>query len=327
MKNLRTYFLLTLSCFWIITACEDDPGGTEPTERDVVSNIRVIPNPSGNAPLTASVILDTRELVEAEVIIKGKNGATSDLTHSFPQRDRSFLLPILGLYADYNNEVVINLYDDSNNLIDSETINIETLPLIADLPLVQIDQAPSGNIKPGFNLVNYFGFNTEALPQRPFMFDEFGEIRWYLDYTGHPELGTLFSDNGFTKLQNGNLLFGNGNKGAVYEVDMLGVIIQTYNLGGYGFHHHVIEKPNGNILVTVNDFSLPTVEDIIIELDRTSGQIINTWDLNKSLDNSRRDWPTNRANLNVDWFHANGLVYSAVMMPSLYRAERRAPLN
>ncbi|MEM1260074.1 MAG: aryl-sulfate sulfotransferase, partial [Bacteroidota bacterium] len=37
----------------------------------------------------------------------------------------------------------------------------------------------------------------------------------------------------------------------------------------------------------------------------------NTWDLNGSLDNSRRAWPTDLADLEVDWFHANAVEYSA----------------
>ncbi|MCB0663179.1 MAG: aryl-sulfate sulfotransferase, partial [Saprospiraceae bacterium] len=84
----------------------------------------------------------------------------------------------------------------------------------------------------------------------------------------------------------------------------------TRRLRGYGFHHHVIEKPNGNFLVTVNDFSKSTVEDVVIEIDRNSGNIINTWDLNESLEKGRQAWETDIADLNVDWFHANALEYS-----------------
>ena len=87
--------------------------------------------------------------------------------------------------------------------------------------------------------------------------------------------------------------------------------LNTWNLFGLGFHHTLIEKPNGNFLVTVNDYSKPTEEDVIIEVDRNSGQIINRWDLDQSLDKNRKVWASNRANLEVDWFHANGLAYSA----------------
>ena len=119
-------------------------------------------------------------------------------------------------------------------------------------------------------------------------------------FSEHPELSRLFYDNGMTRLENGNLLFGNNNNETIYEVNMLGEIINRWPLTGYEFHHHVIEKPNGNFLVTVNDKSKTTVEDVILEIDRESGGLVNQWDLNLSLDNSRRAWDSPLADLDVD---------------------------
>ncbi len=83
-------------------------------------------------------------------------------------------------------------------------------------------------------------------------------------------------------------------------------MINTWPLPGYGFHHNVIEKPDGNFLITATKHGLPTIEDHILEVDRVSGAIVQVWDLNQVLDNKRRTWSTNRR----DWFHANGLVYN-----------------
>jgi arylsulfate sulfotransferase len=159
------------------------------------------------------------------------------------------------------------------------------------------------------NLVSYFGHDGAFAPQRPFIFDADGAIRWYLDLSGHPNLANLFYDDGVERLANGNLYFGDGSTGRIIEMDMLGRIVDTWTMPGYGFHHQVLEKPNGNFVVTVNKDGAATVEDYLIEIDRETGAIIREWDLNQSLDNTRRAWPTGFADLNVDWFHANGVAY------------------
>lgn len=70
-------------------------------------------------------------------------------------------------------------------------------------------------------------------------------------------------------------------------MDWLGNIINNWPFPGFRFHHNVQEKPNGNFLVTVSKEGSSTIEDYIIEIDRNSKQVINTWDLNASLQYSR----------------------------------------
>ncbi len=297
-------------------SCSDDDGSTPETggplqESELIESIEVQLNPSGYAPLSAILNLQTNQDVSVQISVLGKNGNTSTITRVFEQVGTTFELPILGLYANYENQVEINLLDSLGVLLESQTLTVQTGTLIAEMPQITIN-VPSNSSEPVFNFVNYFGVvELERFrPQRPFIFDQFGEIRWYLDFSTHPVLNDLFYDNGMTRLNNGNLLFGDGLTRSIYEIDMLGRIANSWDLQGNGFHHHVIEKPNGNLLVTINDASKSTVEDVIIEIDRNSGQFITTWDLNNSLDNTRRAWPTDLADLQFDWFHANSIEHS-----------------
>jgi arylsulfate sulfotransferase len=93
----------------------------------------------------------------------------------------------------------------------------------------------------------------------------------------------------------------------IFEVDLFGNVINSWDMPGYAFHHQVLEKPNGNFLVTVNKLDSSTIEDYIIEIDRENGEIINEWDLNQSLQNNRITWTTDTA----DWVHVNALYYDA----------------
>ncbi|MEM1259748.1 MAG: aryl-sulfate sulfotransferase, partial [Bacteroidota bacterium] len=313
-------FLKLLALFFfgmVIYSCSDDEGPNRETGGPIIESNRIESfsvqlNPTGYAPLTALLRLETTNSVSVELSVIGRNGNASSITKRSDGTGTVFDLEILGLYADYDNQVEINLLDRSGNILETQTIGIQTGPLLAEMPRITIN-VPSNADTPILNFVNYFGFVdiNDFRPQRPFIFDQFGDIRWYLDFSSHPILFDLFYDNGMTRLQNGNLLFGDERTGSIYEIDMLGRIADSWSLQGNGFHHHVIEKPDGNLLVTINDASKSTVEDVIIEIDRNSGQFTNTWDLNGSLDNSRRAWPTDLADLEVDWFHANAVEYSA----------------
>jgi arylsulfate sulfotransferase len=90
---------------------------------------------------------------------------------------------------------------------------------------------------------------------------------------------------------------------------MLGNIINYWDVGvfGYGFHHQVLEKDNGNFILTANKFSESTIEDYVVEIDRDNGLLLNSWDFKESLEYDRRAWPAN--NQDVDWFHGNALVH------------------
>jgi arylsulfate sulfotransferase len=313
--KLRVVFTSVLIGLLLFSCADDDTpdAPNPPLDSEIIESIRVERNPLGYAPLTALLQIETNQNVSVAVSVLGKNGSASTITRKFDGIGTSFDLEILGLYANYDNQVEIKLLNGSGNTLETQTVTVPTVPLIAEMPQITID-VPSNTNEPVFNFVNYFGFVDQARfrPQRPFIFDQFGDIRWYLDFSSHPTLNDLFYDNGMTRLQNGNLLFGDGRTQSIYEIDMLGRIVDSWSLQGNGFHHHVIEKPNGNLFVTINDASKSTVEDVIIEIERGSGQFANTWDLNNSLDNTRRAWPTDLADLEVDWFHANSIEYSAV---------------
>ena len=303
-KQTFIFFIFLFSLF----ACENEE---QPRfESEIIEQVQVLKNPSIVAPLTAELFVQTNTEASVSIRIVGKHGSESDVVKSFPEMTTIFNIPVLGMYPDFLNTVELTFFDANGNSIGTHKEEIQTSPLIPEMPEIEVSTANLSSIKPGFNLVNYFGHNGDFFPQRPFMFDAFGDIRWFLDYSNHPELNRLFFDNGIIELQNGNLVFGEQSTGKVYEIDRFGDILNEWSLQGYGFHHTLIEKPNGNLLVTVNDPASPTIEDVIIELDRRNGNLANIWELRISLDLWRRGWPSDISNLDVDWLHANGLAYS-----------------
>jgi arylsulfate sulfotransferase len=302
-------FALTLVCLIPLTGCGEDPVDGGEKGLDFLTTLTITPNPVGYAPLTAEVRLTTSRPVQVEVLVAGRDGPAGDVRHRFDDVSQQATLPVLGLYPNWVNTITLRFFDAAGALLGDTSRIIGTPPLLADLPSVTIDAATPGAMTAGMNLVSYFGHDSELTPQRPFIFDAAGAIRWYLDFTQHPNLSNLFYDNGVERLANGNLYFGDRSTGRIIEMDMLGRIVRTWSMPGYDFHHNVIEKPNGNFVLTVDKQGAATVEDYLIEIDRETGAIVREWDLNQALDNTRRAWETTFADLDIDWFHANGLAY------------------
>ncbi len=246
-----------------------------------IENPNVILDPYGVSPLTAMVIFQTSDLSTATVTVKGKDG-DEDIVNTFLP-SKLHILPIYGLYPEYENTVIVSSSDEVKEL------KIKTGALPED-----IKNASAVNSE---NTGSEFYFTT-SLNGKPIGYDKNGCVRWYLTKNYKWE---------FNRLSNGHILLGNDNlisepyySMGLVEMDMLGKIYFEYNLPG-GYHHDVYELSNGNLLVGSNDFEGGTIEDYVIEIDRNTGTIVKTIDLYKLLPSGK----------DTNWFKLNSLVYDA----------------
>ena len=255
----------------------------------------VILNPYGNSPLTALVLFETEELVNPKVTIVGKDENTT-FTHTF-NSNKEHYLSIYGLYADYNNEVIIE-YEINGETI-SKTINIETDKLPDNFVL------PTRVIADKENLDNQLYFFTPSSSGYTCAYDVNGDVRWYLTNYALWEINRL--ENGHLLVSTERLINPPYYMTGLYEIDLLGKIYVEYSLEG-GYHHDYFEMENGNLLIASDDFNNDsgTVEDYIVEIDRTTGAIVKTFDLKNILnmtDGKSENW------IDYDWFHNNSVWY------------------
>lgn len=296
-------FLLVL----LLNAC-NKKDVNNPSLKVTLSNEAVTLNPYHYAPLTATIHVETSVQTKISLNVAGKHGAESDVAKDFDEVATAHDIPVLGLYPNFSNTVTLYFKDASGNDLGHKAYSIQTSELPAGtLPAINIDVKKEGLMAKGMTLVSYFGYKDNPFPQYPFIFDSYGDIRWYLDYSSSPVLNNLFFDDGMERLQNGNFYFGDINSNTIYEINYFGKTINTWPLNGYQFHHNVQEKPNGNLLVTVSKQGDATTEDYIIELDRSSNAIINTWNLKESLQYGRQTLNDDP----VDWIHVNAVIYDA----------------
>lgn len=291
----------------LLAGCSDaptaPPGGGDLDA--VIASDEVTRDPSGFAPLTALLRLETTVPTSAEIRVVGARGPDSDVTRDFPGVADGHTLPVLGLYPGRENTVELTLRDEDGAELGTRSYTVETPPLSRHMPDVTVERSSPAAMAEGMTLVSYYGHGGDPQPNRAFMFDRFGDIRWVLDYEGSDELGDLAFGDGVHRLQNGNLYFGHGTRDRIYEVDMLGRIVESWGMTGYSFHHEVTEKPSGNFVVSVTKDGISTVEDHVIEIDRRTGEIVNVWDLRASLDVDRTTWTDDR----TDWVHVNAVTW------------------
>lgn len=261
-----------------------------------IDNPKVLLDPYNASPLTALILFETEEEVSPKVTIEGKDKLTTIETE-FAKNTKHYL-PIYGLYADYNNKIDIS-YTLSDGKKITKQVEIQTNKLPDDFVL------PTSVKKDSSKLTNYLYFFTPSSKGYTCAYDVNGDVRWYLS-------NNAIWDN--TRLKNGHMMVSTERlvnspyyMTGLYEIDLLGHIYNEYSIKG-GYHHDYFELPNGNLLVASDDFNneAGTVEDYIVELDRTTGNIVKTWDLKDVLnmeDGKSENWSS------YDWFHNNSVWY------------------
>ena len=256
-----------------------------------IDNPNIILDPYDASPLTALVLFETNDEVEPTITIIGKDELTTYTYES--KKSNKHYLPIYGLYADYENTIIIEYGDIRKEF----TIKTNPLPDNFILPTsIKADKE---------KLSNDLYFFTPSSRGYTCAYDTNGDVRWYL---------TNYAIWNINKLKNGHMLVSTERlinapyyMTGLYEIDMFGKIYNEYSLEG-GYHHDYYEMPNGNLLVASDNFNSDegTVEDYIVEIDRQNGNIVKKFDLKSILnmeDGKSENWSS------YDWFHNNAVWY------------------
>ena len=242
-------------------------------------------------PLSAVVCFETEKEVAVTVTVLGKT-PQANMGHTFPKA-KKHVLPIVGLYSDYQNKVEIREYRGDSNVI---TIDV---PDVFDGKKViySMDTTPE-YLQDNVILVSPAGEDLAVA------FDYAGDARW------HMNVPCVFD---VKRLKNGNLLMGSSRviqmpyyMSGLYEISPCGKIYKEFRVPG-GYHHDEIEMEDGNIICLTEDLRSETVEDMCVLLDRNTGEILKTWDYKDFLDpntvSHSGSWSAH------DWFHNNAVWY------------------
>lgn len=278
-------------------------------------NIYIEKDPYEANPLSALLLFQTDQAMKVELEVAGKDEETA-IKNSFDNYTTEHSIPVLGLYADTENEVSVTLTDEAGNQVE-KTVTIKTGTLPESIAKIEVKEADTQKMSLGISELTFVVPSTK----RAYAFDANGDVRWY---------STRYNSHIFKELNNGNLLYltKESNDADTYnvllETDYLGKIYKRYDFSSSSaandtgktegemtvVHHDGIELPNGNLLLTVNDGS-KYIEDTMIELNRETGEIEKTMDLKDLLPESFYEEydSTSREDGKIDWFHQNSIEY------------------
>lgn len=214
-----------------------------------LDNPNVILNPYDISPLTALIIFETDDVVPVSITVVGKNSDNS-YTKDF-EKSKVHYIPVYGLYADYNNKIIIKC-QNTEKVVE---IKIEKLPK-------ELSSTKTNNTGETLFIAD---------DNLPYALDKDGEVRWYLTkkYTGKIE-----------KLSNDNLFLGSDKKdendlyNSILEIDLLGKIYKEYKIDE-GYTGSYIELENSYLILSKD----------LLEIDKQNGEIITRYKLDNQYDN------------------------------------------
>lgn len=260
-----------------------------------LQNPYIVQDPYGRSPLTALVCFVTDEEVQINVNVKPK-GEYGNVEYTIPTTTKSHLVPITGLYANYNNIITLT---SSNG--ETKIIEIQTGELPAGSPNIELELLELDVENEHFTQLAYLG-------SFPSIIDVTGEVRWIYSMTTN--LSYAYMENGHMLLQT-NVQYGTGNENInmtaiIYEVDMLGKIYNIYEIEDR-MHHDFMYLGNNLVAWTSNQDTRVGMEDAITILNLKDGTIAENINLNFILDRYR---PSLSYPYFEDWFHANSIDYN-----------------
>ena len=264
------------------------------SDKYTFKNMLAVIDPYNEAPLTALVMFSTITDYRVRATVFGDIEETN-FVYEYPSQKRH-RIPLLGLYPGRETKVRLELLDEQEMVCDTRTFMLKTDPLPEDLK--DVITVSKMNKKSAFQNILVAG----GIDIRPCVFDREGKIRYYL--RRKPKGYGIFP------LSKGRFLFmeqdisapsfTNPHSIQMYDMDFLGRVGRTYFVKN-GAHHTVEEKtPDGNLLTAGNSLEGHS-EDLVLEIDRTTGKILHTLKLEDVFDETYQDM--------MDWAHINSASY------------------
>lgn len=256
----------------------------------------VIQDPYQNSPLTAIVVYSGEESTSVKVTVKGRK-AENDIVDTVDAAS-DHLIPIVGLYPNMENEVLLEELDADGKTVKSNTLRIQT----EDLPdalrgAVKVEEKTTES---AMGLMVVTGGGTPYL----YGFDSNGDIRWYLLNKPGATFGGYPLANGHFLIEAENTLMptaGKPRSAQFHEIDLTGRVYQDYFFAS-GSHHEVKEKTADGNLMVLSDTGEGYVQDLLQEYDRSTGELVKELDLKEVFVDSGYVSKS-------DWAHTNTFSY------------------
>lgn len=267
----------------------------------------IIVDPYEMNPCSALLIFETDTIGNIEVTVMGDSNF-STIRYTKKNSSKHCEIPVIGLYAGRENEVLLK--DEGGN---ESILIIETEPLPADFQNFELIISKPEQMEPGITLFTAcFEHSYSGL------IDCDGNVRGYLSNQ------RMSHGTSMIVLANGNMLSTGDeymqmpyNMNSLFEFNWLGKVFAEYEVPN-GIHHDIREMPDGNFIATssqVDMMQAGTREDVVIIIDRETGDVKREYNFREILDETRDPYhhfdPNVKNPPNIDWMHINAVLFDS----------------
>lgn len=258
----------------------------------------IVQDPYNMSPLTALILYTSEkpELVSIKIVGKTKK---ADIEYTFNKQGYTtkHIIPIMGLYADIDNTVILTSIDEQGKKKEKE-INIQTEKIKNDLQYINliIYKENIDEYQDGLN------FSYASIDQQPIKmaFDIDGDIRWYIN----KKTCTVgnFNEGKSIYISYGNDIYGDN---IICEMNYLGKILNMYYYPA-GVHHDLYLTEHNTMLVMGSHQE--TVTDLVSEISLSDGKILKDIDYRNLFPRTRVPLFLYNKAFPQDWSHMNSVV-------------------
>ncbi|HPF88273.1 MAG TPA: aryl-sulfate sulfotransferase [Candidatus Limiplasma sp.] len=255
----------------------------------------VVVNPYDISPLTALILFQTEDACRVSIHIPGADAQTS-LDYTFDGYTTDHIIPVYGLYADTENQVTLTL-TPKNGAAATVTVPVETEALTSRYDFLHIitSMEQPDEYEAGFNI----SYESVLFLGGIAAFDADGVPRWHLAI---PDASFYVQNYHYHNHYLIGVDYGKKQR-YLLECDPLGRIYQITATYDSSFHHDVTVYTDHTVLIPHNSINQPTIEDTIVELDLSTGEVTHVMDLRDVLQSTR-----GISNASNDVFHLNAIV-------------------
>lgn len=209
---------------------------------------------------------------------------------------------LIGSIPGETNTITLNLYDQSNKLIDTLTWTYDAPSLLGGNEYKTVDTSTySEDDLQDNGLYCVLGNDvTEDSEEKAYMrlYDENGVIRSEIPIKSYRPHRLLFKDN---------TMYFSISSTSIVGMDATGYVSSFYDTGDYSLHHDYIFDTEGNFLVLASKKNAETSEDRIISINRTTHEVTELVDLKTVFKNYYNMTKKPSSADTLDWMHINSL--------------------
>lgn len=251
-------------------------------------------NPFGTNTLSLYLYFETEKAARISYTVHVNDKKISDFTRfPYEQSRTEHEFSLMGLIPSMENQITVKAeYEDGTVETKEFTYSMGNLLGNESVKLDVKEMDDTQELADGLYVI--LGNDSEELDFM-YYYDDEGILRGEVPIIGYRSHRLLFDDS---------LMYYSISETKMAAVNRLGQVEKIYDLGNYKLHHDYVFDDEGNLLILASDTTQESVEDVVVSLDKESGEVAEILDLGDIFGEYKETCVEN-SDGDLDWMHIN----------------------